>query len=71
MDLRATQQDGTQYSKKFATLPSHTKSDFKEVITAMTGNKGIGMTDNQWSAIVQKNVQKEKDEAEKKKLTLL
>lgn len=36
----------------------------------MTQNKGIGMTDNEWNEIVLKNVQKEKDEAEKRKITL-
>jgi len=28
------------------------KSDFKDAITAMTGNKGIGMTEAEWNAIV-------------------
>jgi len=33
----------------------------------MTKNKGIGMTEPEWNAIVQKNAKKEKEEAERRK----
>lgn len=37
----------------------------------MTQNKGIGMTDIEWNEIVLRNVQREKDEAEQKKQSLV
>jgi hypothetical protein len=45
--------------------------DFNEVITAMTGNKGIGMTEGQWNAIVKQNAVKEEQDAKLKKENLL
>lgn len=45
--------------------------DFKEVITSMTVNKGIGMTNGEWNEIVKRNVQKEKDEAQRQRDTLV
>ena len=44
-----------------------TLDDYKEVITAMTTNKGLGMMDSEWKQIVQTNAQKERDEAAKAK----
>jgi len=37
-------------AQKNKTLPH--KGSFKELITAMTNNKGIGMTEGEWNAIV-------------------
>jgi hypothetical protein len=37
-------------AQKNKTLPN--KGSFKELITAMTSNKGIGMTEGEWNAIV-------------------
>jgi N-acetylglutamate synthase/N-acetylornithine aminotransferase len=31
---------------------------FKEIITSMTANKGIGMTEPEWATIVKRNAQK-------------
>lgn len=37
----------------------------------MTGNKGIGMTEGEWNAIVQKNAVNAEIDAKKKKENLL
>lgn len=36
--------------------------DLRDMITSMTVNKGIGMTNAEWNEIVKRNVQKEKAE---------
>ena len=48
-----------------------TLDDFKEVITAMTTNKGLGMMDSEWKKIVQTNAQRERDEAARAKQKLI
>ena len=41
------------------------------MISSMTQNKGIGMTEAEWDGIVRKNVQKEKYELKKAQEMLL
>lgn len=42
-------------------VAEHEKT-YTNIIKAMTGNKGVGMTDDEWHAIVKQNLQKEKED---------
>lgn len=41
------------------------------MIRAMTGNKGIGMTEDEWNAIVVRNAKQAKEEQEARKAKIL
>ena len=49
---------------------TNNNNEFKEVISSMYQNKGIGMTENQWNDIVKRNMQKEMQETRQKEFTL-
>jgi hypothetical protein len=42
----------------------------QKLVTAMTNNKGIGMTEGEWNSIVLKNKESFEAEAARRKLTL-